>query len=110
MTKRTKRAILWSVIGVVVALAAFAAYYFTALYNQVDNFQKEGEQSPFYNVQPTETKVPEPPKWEGKDRVNILLMGVDARGLKKGKSPLGHHAGRFPRPCEQEGLPLLDFA
>ncbi|CAM4465327.1 LCP family protein [Paenibacillus phoenicis] len=87
MTKRTKRAILWSVIGVVVALAAFAAYYFTALYNQVDNFQKEGEQSPFYNVQPTETKVPEPPKWEGKDRVNILLMGVDARGLKKGEIP-----------------------
>ncbi|MCT2197153.1 LCP family protein [Paenibacillus sp. p3-SID1389] len=87
MTKRTKRAILWSVIGVVVALAAFAAYYFTALYNQVNNFQKEGEQSPFYNVQPTETKVPEPPKWEGKDRVNILLMGVDARGLKKGEIP-----------------------
>ncbi|EOS54890.1 LCP family protein [Paenibacillus barengoltzii] len=87
MTKRTKRAILWSVIGVVVALAGFAAYYFTALYNQVDNFQKEGEQSPFYNVQPTETKVPEPPKWEGKDRVNILLMGVDARGLKKGEIP-----------------------
>jgi polyisoprenyl-teichoic acid--peptidoglycan teichoic acid transferase len=87
MTKRTKRAILWSVIGVVVVIAAFAAYYFTAIYNQVDNFQKEGEQSPFYNVQPTETKVPEPPKWEGKERVNILLMGVDARGLKKGEIP-----------------------
>lgn len=87
MTKRTKRAILWSVIGVVVVAAALVAYYFTAIYNQVDNFQKEGEQSPFYNVQPTETKVPEPPKWEGTERVNILLMGVDARGLKKGEIP-----------------------
>lgn len=87
MTKRTKRAILWSVVGVIVVVAAFAAYYFTAIYNQVDNFQKEGEQSPFYNVQPTETKVPEPPKWEGTERVNILLMGVDARGLKKGEIP-----------------------
>lgn len=87
MTKRTKRAILWSVIGVLIVVAAFAAYYFTAIYNQFNNFQKEGEQSPFYNVQPTETKVPQPPKWEGTERVNILLMGVDARGLKKGEIP-----------------------
>ncbi|MEK5162300.1 LCP family protein [Paenibacillus sp. FSL R5-0527] len=87
MTKRTKRAILWSVIGVVVAIAAFVAYYFIAIYNQVDNFKKEGEDSPFYNVQPTETKAEEPPKWEGTERVNILLMGVDARGLKKGEIP-----------------------
>lgn len=87
MTKRTKRTILWSVIGVLVAIAAFVAYYFTAIYNQVDNFQKTGEDSPFYHVQPTETKVPEPPKWEGTERVNILLMGVDARGLKKGEIP-----------------------
>lgn len=87
MTKRTKRAILWSVIGVLVIAAALVAYYFIAIYNQVDNFKKTGEDSPFYNVQPTETKVPEPPKWEGTERVNILLMGVDARGLKKGEIP-----------------------
>lgn len=87
MTKRTKRTILWSVIGIGVVVAAFVAYYFIAIYNQVDNFQKKGEESPFYNVQPTETKAPEPPKWEGTERVNILLMGVDARGLKKGEVP-----------------------
>ncbi|MBU5673604.1 LCP family protein [Paenibacillus brevis] len=87
MTKRTKRAILWSVVGVFVALAAFAAYYVTSIYNQVDDFQKTGEESPFYKVTPTETKIPEPPKWEGKERVNILLMGVDARGLDKGEIP-----------------------
>lgn len=87
MTTRTKRAILWSVIGVVIAIAAFVAYYFIAIYNQVDNFKKEGAESPFYNVQPTETKAEEPPKWEGTERVNILLMGVDARGLKKGEVP-----------------------
>ncbi|MEF2966105.1 LCP family protein [Paenibacillus sp. M1] len=87
MTKRTKRAILWSVVGVLIAIAAFVAYYFIAIYNQVENFQKTGEESPFYKVQPTETKVPEPPKWEGTERVNILLMGVDARGLKKGEIP-----------------------
>ncbi|MBA9087518.1 LCP family protein required for cell wall assembly [Fontibacillus solani] len=87
MTRRTKRAIIWSVVGVFIAIAALVAYYFIAIYNQVDNFQKSGEESPFYNVQTTETKVEEPPKWEGTERVNILLMGVDARGLKKGEIP-----------------------
>lgn len=87
MTKRTKRAIIWSAVGVLVVVAALVAYYFIAIYNQVDDFQKTGEDSPFYNVKPTETKVPEPPKWEGTERVNILLMGVDARGLKKGEIP-----------------------
>ncbi len=87
MTKRTKRAIIWSVVGVLIVVAAFVAYYFIAIYNQVDDFQKTGENSPFYNVEPTETKTPEPPKWEGTERVNILLMGVDARGLKKGEIP-----------------------
>ncbi|GIO44250.1 LCP family protein [Paenibacillus apis] len=87
MTKRTKRAILWSVVGVFVAIAALAAYYVTSIYNQVEDFQKTGEESPFYKVTPTETKIPEPPKWEGTERVNILLMGVDARGLDKGEVP-----------------------
>ncbi|AWB43366.1 transcriptional regulator [Paenibacillus sp. CAA11] len=87
MTKRTKRTILWSVIGVVVIILAFVAYYFIAIYNQLDNLHKKDENSPFYQVQPTDTKVPDPPKWEGTDRVNILLMGVDARGLKKGEIP-----------------------
>lgn len=87
MTKRTKRIIVWSVIGALAVIIGAAAYYFTAVYNQIDNFQKKGSDSPFYNLQPTEVKVPEPPKWEGKERVNILLMGVDARGLQKGEIP-----------------------
>lgn len=87
MTKRTKRTILWSVVGVFVAIAAFAGYYVTSIYNQAEDFQKTGDASPFYKVTPTETKIPEPPKWEGTERVNILLMGVDARGLKKGEIP-----------------------
>lgn len=87
MTRRTKRAIIWSVVGVFVAIAALVTYYFIAVYNQVDNFQKNGENSPFYNVETTDTKVEEPPKWEGTERVNILLMGVDARGLQKGEIP-----------------------
>ncbi|WP_033403673.1 LCP family protein [Paenibacillus fonticola] len=88
MTKRTKRTIIWSITGVLAAIIAVAAYYFIAIYNQVEQFQKKGEDSPFYKVQPVETKKEaEPPKWEGTERVNILLMGVDARGLKKGEIP-----------------------
>ncbi|ANS77392.1 transcriptional regulator [Paenibacillus yonginensis] len=87
MTKRTKRITLWSVIGVLVVVLAFAAYYFFAIYRQIDDFSKEGEDSPFYQVQPSHTKAEEPPKWEGTERVNILLMGVDARGLQKGEVP-----------------------
>lgn len=87
MTKRTKKIIIWSITGVLAIILAGLAYYFIAFYNQVDNFKKEGEDSPFYKVQPTDVKVPEPPKWEGTERVNILLMGVDARGLKKGEIP-----------------------
>ncbi|MNS11274.1 putative transcriptional regulator YvhJ [compost metagenome] len=87
MTKRTKRTILWSIAAVLVAVIAFATYYFVAIYNQVNNFHKVGENSPFSQLSPTETKVADPPKWEGSERVNILMMGVDARGLKKGEIP-----------------------
>jgi LCP family protein required for cell wall assembly len=87
MTKRSKKVIIWSIAGVLAVILAGLAYYFIAIYNQVDNFKKEGEDSPFYKVQPTDVKVPEPPKWEGTERVNILLMGVDARGLQKGEIP-----------------------
>ncbi|WP_223067001.1 LCP family protein [Paenibacillus caui] len=87
MTKRTKRIILWSVAGVLAVIIAAVAYYFSAIYKQVDNFSKKGEDSPFYQVQPSDIKVPEPPKWEGTERVNILLMGVDARGIRKGEIP-----------------------
>lgn len=87
MTKRSKKVMIWSIAGVLAVILAGLAYYFIAIYNQVDNFKKEGEDSPFYKVQPTDVKVPEPPKWEGTERVNILLMGVDARGLQKGEIP-----------------------
>lgn len=88
MTSRTKRTI-WSVLAVViVAIVGFAVYYFTSIYNQLDNLHKEGANSPFKNVkQVDQVRTPEPPKWEGTDMVNILLMGVDGRGIQKGEVP-----------------------
>ena len=88
MKKRTKRIVIWSIVGVLVAIVAAAAIWFFAVYQQVNNFNKHGDESPFYQVQPSNTKAAdEPPKWEGTERVNILLMGVDARGIKKGEVP-----------------------
>lgn len=88
MTSRTKRT-LWSVLAVViVAIVGFAVYYFSSIYNQLNNLHKEGANSPFKNVQQVDqVRAPEPPKWEGTDMVNILLMGVDGRGIQKGEVP-----------------------
>ncbi|MED5020105.1 LCP family protein [Paenibacillus chibensis] len=86
MTSR-KKTILWIVAIVLAAVIGYAVYYFTSIYTGLQGLQKTGEASPFKNVAPTEVKVAEPPKWEGTEPVNILLMGVDARGLKEGEVP-----------------------
>ncbi|WP_454192568.1 LCP family protein [Paenibacillus sp. Marseille-Q7038] len=88
MTRKTKRTV-WMVLAVIVVTAAlFAVYYFTSVVNQLQDLNKEGENSPFYNVEKVDQEItPDPPKWEGKEPVNILLMGVDARGLTEGEVP-----------------------
>lgn len=88
MTRKTKRT-LWMVLAVaVVAVIGFAAFYFTSFYNQLDNLQKKGDASPFKNVENVDqVRTPDPPKWEGTDPVNILLMGVDGRGIQEGEVP-----------------------
>ncbi|OWA35119.1 transcriptional regulator [Saccharibacillus sp. O16] len=90
MTKRQKRTLVWVLCIIFASAAGYATYYFTSLYNQVSGLQKVGENSPFRNLPVTETTkttVQEPPKWEGSEPVNILLMGVDARGVKEGEIP-----------------------
>ncbi|GIP28037.1 hypothetical protein J23TS9_31670 [Paenibacillus sp. J23TS9] len=86
MTSR-KKTILWIIAIILVAVIGYAVYYFTSIYSGLQGLQKTGEASPFKNVTPVEVKVPDPPKWEGTEPVNILLMGVDARGLKEGEVP-----------------------
>lgn len=88
MTRKTKRTV-WTVLAVIVVTAALlAVYYFTSVVNELQDLNKDGEDSPFYNVEKVDQEItPEPPKWEGKEPVNILLMGVDARGLTEGEIP-----------------------
>ncbi|MEF3355750.1 LCP family protein [Paenibacillus sp. GYB006] len=88
MNRKTKRTV-WMVLAVIVVTAALlAVYYFTSVVNELQDLNKEGENSPFYNVEKVDQEItPDPPKWEGKEPVNILLMGVDARGLTEGEIP-----------------------
>ncbi|SEU29023.1 LCP family protein [Paenibacillus sp. NFR01] len=85
--KSKKKPLLWTLLILLLLIAGGAAIYFSSLVNSLGDMQKEGDNSPFQSVANTDIQEPEAPKWEGKEPVNILLMGVDARGVKKGEVP-----------------------
>lgn len=87
MNKRTKKTIIWTVSIIIAGILGYGAYYASSIYSGLDGLQKKGESSPFRDIENVDAKAPEPPKWEGTEPVNILLMGVDARGFKKGEIP-----------------------
>lgn len=72
-------------LGVIAAaIIGFAIYWGVGVYNALDDLSKPPGESRFPEVEPE--KVVEVPKWEGKERVNILLMGVDARDAEPGEA------------------------
>jgi len=86
MSIKNKRiAIILSII--VLAVIVFGIYYSLSIYKGLEGLKKTSENSPFAEVMASEEKVVEPPKWTGTEPVNILLMGVDARGNKKNEIP-----------------------
>ncbi|GAB6992273.1 LCP family protein [Paenibacillus pini] len=82
-----KKTILWIVAIILIAVIGYAIYYVTSIYNGLEGLKKDGEASPFKTIATEPVSVPDPPKWEGTEPVNILLMGVDARGAKEGEVP-----------------------
>ncbi|QNK56655.1 LCP family protein [Paenibacillus sp. PAMC21692] len=62
---------------IIVAVVAALVYWGVGVYSALDDFKKEPEKSRFTDVTPE--KPVEVPKWEGKERVNILLLGGDVR-------------------------------
>ncbi|WP_106768927.1 LCP family protein [Paenibacillus faecalis] len=87
MSKRTKKTIIWTVSLIIVGILGYGAYYAASIYSGLESLQKKGESSPFREIENVDAKAPEPPKWEGTEPVNILLMGVDARGFEEGEIP-----------------------
>lgn len=72
---------------VILAVFAFGLYYFFSIYKGLQGLNKTSDNSPFIEVMADDEKVVEPPRWLSTEPVNILLMGVDARGSKKGEIP-----------------------
>lgn len=75
--------IIISVLVIVVLAIAGVVVWGAGVVNELDKFQKAPEESIFKGIEPDKTV--EIPKWEGKERVNILLLGGDARGLAEGE-------------------------
>lgn len=92
MTVRTKRILLSLTIVIVLGLLGYGGYYVYSII-KFSNDISDGE-SPLDEYEQTireqnpEAYQPqEPPEWEGNERVNILLLGGDSRGLTKNEPP-----------------------
>ncbi|RKP48771.1 LytR family transcriptional regulator [Cohnella endophytica] len=82
MRKRWKYT-LFSLLGLLLIAFCFIGWKAYGTYREMDQIHKPKEQSRFgqFEAKP-EYK---PPEWEGSERVNVLLMGGDERGLRKGE-------------------------
>ncbi|CAM5780403.1 regulatory protein [Brevibacillus borstelensis AK1] len=82
MIRTLKRLLFMLLLVVIVA----GGYYGYAFYQFAEDIQAPNVIE--HRQEPGETtKAAEMPVWDGKDRVNILLMGVDRRGMKNNGLP-----------------------
>lgn len=75
--KRKTKWIVTTIIVVVALIVGAVIYWGAGVIGELDGLEKKQGQSPINPVEP-EIEV-EIPTWEGKERVNILLLGGDAR-------------------------------
>lgn len=76
----------WIIIGVSVVLTLIivaAVAWGASVWSGLDNMQKDKEESIFKDIEPVQPV--EVPEWEGSERVNILLLGGDARDVAEGE-------------------------
>ncbi|HEY0829268.1 MAG TPA: LCP family protein, partial [Bacilli bacterium] len=74
----------WISLGLLIVITCILGYYIYTFLHFADVINKPSEKSRFVEFEEEQIK---PPKWEGKERVNILLLGGDSRGLKKEEIP-----------------------
>ncbi|TFE26921.1 LCP family protein [Cohnella luojiensis] len=81
MRKKWKYTLI-GVLSLMFIVLCFVGWKVYGLYNVADNVQKSKEESRFGHFE--EKPEYKPPEWEGSERVNVLLMGGDERGLREG--------------------------
>ncbi|MFE5324261.1 LCP family protein [Paenibacillus sp. NPDC056579] len=86
------RKIKWIFLTALFLLLVAVGYYTYAFLHFANNIQAKPDNTKLFSgiTAQNTTKVSEtytPPKWEGKQRVNVLLLGGDSRGLKKNEIP-----------------------
>ncbi|WP_019535853.1 LCP family protein [Paenibacillus ginsengihumi] len=78
-------------VALVLLLMVAIGYYAYAFINFANNIQGGPESGKFGNLNTTPINKTEeslvPPKWEGKERVNVLLLGGDSRSSKPNEIP-----------------------
>jgi LCP family protein required for cell wall assembly len=81
---KRKRPWKWALLGILVVVLGFGTWWGAGIYSSLNNFSKPQMDSIFRNI--PETVADKPPEWEGTERVNILLLGGDARGVDEGQA------------------------
>lgn len=76
LRKRPKK-LLYAGLAVLLVIVIILIYYLYTIFSFASNIQE-----PPPNTPDVEDKTEATPEWEGTERVNILLMGTDSRGLK----------------------------
>ncbi|EXX87498.1 transcriptional regulator [Paenibacillus darwinianus] len=74
---------LYGVVSIVAVILVYVAYQGIGIYNALNGFGKNDNSSRFKDV--VDAAAEKPPEWEGRERVNILLLGADARGVEEGQ-------------------------
>lgn len=85
----TKKRLLWAGLALILALVLWLGYYVYSILSFGNNIQSDKEDSPFkqFHEEKTDKDENQPPEWNGTERVNVLLLGGDSRGLSEGEAP-----------------------
>ncbi len=79
------RWLYYTLLGILLVIVLVVIFYVYSILNFANGIHTDPEDSRFKDVQ--EEEPIQTPKWEGTDRVNILILGGDSRGLGKHDVP-----------------------
>jgi LCP family protein required for cell wall assembly len=86
------RKLKWTLFYIGIVIIGIVGYYAYSFYTFADHISHKTENvgsAKAFSTNPVKTEGSKyaPPKWEGQQRVNILLLGGDSRGMKDNELP-----------------------